>query len=262
MLVNRVILVSNNNPTYYQFWNNLSYTYKVKFGIEPTLVFFGQQNEITSLGLSEKYGKIIVQEKVNDVMDWQYTWALFYFTKFFPNDVCAVMGIDQIPMGTFFLKDCLENIQDDKYVMFIDDQYKLENKHPKKWDEGGFSPSAYHISKGTTFEEIFCFEKTFEEEIKKINGMNVPTMWGNKWGTDESYACLKLRTFKDRDRIKDLSKSADFLKRRIDCHRSIEVQYDLNLLKSNYYIECHSCRPYSKHKNYIDELFNNIPKFV
>ena len=121
MKVNRVILVSNNNRLYSDFWNKLSFTYKEKFGVNPTLVFFGSKEEIKLLNLSEKYGNIILEKKVDGVADWQYTWALFYYTKFYPDDTCIVMGIDQIPLGTYFLKDCIQDISDEKYVMLIDD---------------------------------------------------------------------------------------------------------------------------------------------
>ena len=65
MKVDRVILVSNNNRMYSDFWNNLSYTYKIKFGIQPTLVFFGTESEKEILGLSENYGNIIYEKKIN-----------------------------------------------------------------------------------------------------------------------------------------------------------------------------------------------------
>jgi hypothetical protein len=261
MKVERVILVSNNNPLYYDFWNNLSKTYKEKFNINPTLIFFGSEEDVKSANLSEEFGNIILEKEVNNVLPWQYTWALFYYTKFYKNEVCAVMGIDQIPLGTYFLKDSISQIDDENYVMLIDNQYTLERKYPTKWDEGGFSPSAYHIAKGNTFCEIFQFEDSFESEILKINSLNIKTMWGDKWGTDESYSCMKLNEFKATGRVSDLSLAQDFLNRRIDCHRHIEVPYNLNLLNANHYIECHACRPYSSHKNYLDNLFNNIPTF-
>lgn len=262
MKIDRVILVTNNDPLYYDFWEKLSYTYKEKFGIIPTLVFFGDKDELNSLNLSTEYGDILIQKKVPNIPYWQYTWALFYFTKFYPNETCIIMGIDQIPLGTFFLKDCIESVDENNYVMLIDDQYKFEKKYHLKWDEGGFSPSAYHIAKGKTFNEIFEFEETFELEIQKIHNLNIQTMWDEQWGTDEAYSCKKLKNFKDRSRISDLSKTNDFLSRRIDCHRNFEIPYSLDSLNKNIYIECHSCRPYKSHKNYLDNLFNNIPKFI
>jgi len=262
MKVDRVILSSNNNPLYYEFWNNISKTYKEKFGVHPTLIFFGSESDLSNANLSEEFGNIILQKEITDASIWQFTWSLFYFTKFFKDDVCAIMGIDQIPLGTYFLKDCIEKISDNNYVMLIDDQYTLENKYPRKWDEGGFSPSAYHIAKGQTFSDVFNFENTFDDEIKKLNNMDIKTMWGDKWGLDEAYSSLKLSEFKNTGRVSDLSLSKDFLTRRIDCHRNYEVNYDLSKLNSNFFIECHACRPYNNHKTYLDNMFNNIPKFI
>jgi hypothetical protein len=262
MNINRVLLVSDNNSLYYDFWNNISYTYSEKFGITPTLIFFGTFSEFKKTNLSDKYGEIKLENPIHNIEKWQYTWALFYFTKLYSNDISIIMGIDQIPLGTFFLKDLINEIDNDKYIMLIDDQYTLERKCLQKWDEGGYSPSAYHIAKGKTYEEIYEFEKTFEKEILKINSLELKTMWDNKWGYDEAYSCKKLRDYKDRGRIIDMSKSDFFLSKRIDCHRNFEVSYDLNMLINNEYIECHSCRPYSNHKEYLDKLFNSIPKYI
>ena len=68
MKVDRVILVTNNNSLYYDFWNNLSFTYKEKFGITPTLVFFGEKEELDSTNLSQEYGEIILQKKIGKLV--------------------------------------------------------------------------------------------------------------------------------------------------------------------------------------------------
>ena len=83
MKVDRVILASNNNPLYYEFWNNISKTYKEKFGIHPTLIFFGGESDLKNANLSEEFGNIILQKEIGGVSIWQFTWALFYFTKFY-----------------------------------------------------------------------------------------------------------------------------------------------------------------------------------
>jgi hypothetical protein len=262
MKIDRVILTSNTDKTYYEFWNQLSYTYKEKFGITPTLVFFGTEEEFTNLGLSKKYGDVFFEQSINDVGNWQYTWALFYYTKFFPNETCVLMGIDQIPLGTYFIRDIIENVNENNYVMLTDDHYVKTNQTAHDWSLGGFSPSAYHISKGSVFNEIYKFEDLFESEILKIKNLNVKTMWENGWGTDEGYSSSVLYNYEKKEIIKCFSKSEELVRRRIECFRSYEPNYDINLLQNNHYIECHSCRPYSNHKNYLDTLFNNIPKYI
>jgi hypothetical protein len=262
MKIDRVILSTNNNPTYYQFWNPLSKLYKENFGIKPTLIFIGSEKELEGLELSKDYGDILRQDIVESKdVSWTTTWALFYFTKFFPNDVCLINGIDQIPMGSKFLIDYIKDIKDEKYVMLIDDAYKILN-NKNDWSEGGHSPSAYHIAKGELFNKVYSFEKTFQEEIKKIENINLNSMWGI-WGMDEAYSSQVLYKKKGEVEIECLSKFQEILDgARVECNRTHETKYSLEKLQNNYYIECHSCRPYSNHKKYLDDIFNNVPKFV
>jgi hypothetical protein len=262
MKIDRVILSTNNNPTYYQFWNPLSKVYKENFGITPTLIFLGSEKELEGLPLSREFGDIIRQDIVpSKDVSWTTTWALFYFTKNFPNEVCLINGIDQIPMGSKFLIDYIKEINENKYVMLIDDAYKLMMGR-KDWSEGGHSPSAYHIAKGETFNKVYSFEDTFEDEIKKIESIKLDSMWGT-WGMDEAYSSQVLYNKKNEVEIECLSKFGEILNGgRIDCHRSLEVPFNLDTLKNNGYIECHSCRPYLNHKKYLDSIFDNVPKFV
>lgn len=262
MKIDRVILSTNNNPTYYQFWNPLSKLYKENFGIIPTLIFIGSESELESTSLSREYGDIIRQDIVpSKDVSWTTTWALFYFTKKFPNDICLINGIDQIPMGSKFLIDYIKEINNDKYVMLIDNAYKIMNNR-NDWSEGGHSPSAYHIAKGELFNKVYSFEETFADEIKKIESLSLDSMWGT-WGMDEAYSSQILYSKKEEIEIECLSKFGEILfGGRIDCHRSHEVPFSLDKLKNNEYIECHSCRPYLAHKNYLDSIFDNVPKFV
>jgi hypothetical protein len=225
-------------------------------------VFFGTEDEFNNLGLSKEYGEVFFEKPIQSVGNWQYTWALFYYTKFFPNETCVLMGIDQIPLGSYFLKDIIENVNENDYVMLIDDAYITLGETDKDWSSDGFSPSAYHISKGFVFNEIYKFEESFESEILKIKNLNVKTMWGNSWGTDEGYSSSVLYNYEKKEKINCLSQFKELMLKRIDCGRDHEIPYNVDLLKNDHYIECHSCRPYSSHKNYLDTMFNNIPKYI
>jgi UDP-2-acetamido-3-amino-2,3-dideoxy-glucuronate N-acetyltransferase len=259
MKIDRVILSTNFNSLYYDFWNNLSKLYKLKYDIIPTLIFLGTDEELKLANLSTEYGDIIRVDYPNGKDVWVCTWALFYYTKYFINDICLIMGIDQIPMGTYFIKDIISEYEDDAYIMLIDDAYKITS-NVKKWDEGGYSPSAYHIAKGSTFRNIYKFDDNFEKEIDKIESMNLKNLFGDGlWGLDETYTSKILRESIIKYKIIGLSKFDEILKgKRLDCHRSNEPNYNLEQLNNNYYIECHSCRPYKDHKEYLDNLFYNI----
>lgn len=257
MKIDRVILTSNNHPNYYHFWNIVSKIYKENFNIIPTLIWFGKEEEFNDLDLDKTYGEVIFQDPhPNYQVGWQTTWGLFYFTKFFEDEVCLTMGIDQIPLSNFFVKDLIENIDSEKYVTLIDDAY---NTH---WTlDNGVSPSAYHIGKGKTFNKIYNFEDDFFSEVEKVYKTK-DAFWStgeDKWGIDESYSSKKMRNYENRNEIISLSKFKLLQQKRIDCYRNLEPKYDLNLLANGFYSEIHLCRPYTNHKEYIDNLTNKIP---
>jgi hypothetical protein len=254
MKIDKVILSTNNNKTYTGFWNQLSKLYKLKFGIHPVLIFMGTKEELDNSELSSEYGQIIQQDLVDSKLtSWTTTWSLFYFTKLFPDDICLTMGIDQIPMGDKFLKTYISEFDDDKYIMIIDDAYKIIGG-TKSWSDDGIAPSAYHIAKGSTFDEIYKFESSFEDEIKKIENKYEVT-----WGLDEIYSSRILKNFNNKNRIITLSKFNELSSGgRLECYRTEETSYDLDKLSNNGYIECHSCRPYENHKVYLDKLFDDI----
>lgn len=264
MKIDRVILSTNNNRTYYEFWNPLSKLYKENFGITPTLIFLGSENELNSLSLSDEYGTIIRQDIVDTVdFAWATTWALFYYTKYFPNEVCLINGIDQIPLGSKFIIDFIKDVEDESYLMLIDDAYKLSRDTKILSRSNNFYPSAYHIAKGSTFSEMYEFENDFQSEIKKIEDLKMKTLWDTTWGLDEAYSSKVLIDNVKNMNIVKLSKFGEILNGgRVECHRYMEIPYDINNLRNNGYIECHACRPFSEHSDYLNKMINNVPKFI
>jgi len=269
MRIDRVILSSNDNINYYPFWNPLSKVYKENFNIQPTLIWFGIEEDIDRLGLSREYGDIIIQEpNPKYQIGWQTTWGCFYYTKFFPNEVCTTMGIDQVPLSDIFLKQMISDATDDEYVTLIDDAY-----NPIYWaNPNGTSPSAYHIAKGIIFNNIYQFEPDFLSEVDKLYNTKVErdydpndAFWASgegKWGMDESYTSKKLRDYRDSGgKIHCYSSFKKLAERRIECYRVIETPYDDEKLTTGYYSESHLCRPYTNHVDYISRMISLIPKY-
>jgi hypothetical protein len=256
MKVDRVILASNNNPTYYHFWNPLSKVYNEKFGINPTLLWVGEESEIESLGLSNEYGDIItVQAHPDYHIPWQTTWGMFWVTQFYPDDTCLIIGIDQVPLSNLFL-NMVSPFSDDSYAMLIADAYR-----PNHWSiEGSASPSSYHIAKGSTFQKIYNFDSDFKSEMTKVHDSGIKGFWedtAGRWGIDETYSSAKLRATDVP--IHSLDNFTLLCERRIECERHKETPYNLDLLRSGWYSESHLCRPFTNHVEYITNLFNNIP---
>ena len=257
MKIDRVILASNNNPMYYEFWEPLSKVYREKLGIKPTLVWIGTEDEVSKLGLK---GEIIVIEPHPSYhIPWQTTWALFYCAARYFNDTSLIIGIDQIPLSGMFIRDMLEYVNPDAYVQMIDDAYL-----PNHWSlPNGSSPSSYHIAKGYVFNKVYGFEDKFQKEIEKVANSGIQALWENtegRWGIDESYSCHKIREYwSNGGAVHTFGAFRKLEQNRIECCRNQEPPYDMNRLRTGGYSESHLCRPYSNHKAYIDGILANIP---
>lgn len=263
MKVTRVLLAATDNPIYYQFWNPVSRVYAEKFGIKPTLIWIGKAEDIDRLELRSDHGNIIVQEPDPRFdIGWQSAWSIFYFMKLYPDDVFCTMGIDQVPLSPILIRDIPNNVSDDAYLMLADDAYM-----PSHWiKQGGTSPTSFHIVKGSIACKVYGFEETFKSEIEKIESSGIRAYYhegGANWGLDESYSSHKLREYaKKIGNVISKNIFSTICARRIECCRTQETPYDMNLLTQNWYGDAHLCRPFSDHKNYIETLFDNIPKSI
>lgn len=255
MKVDRVILASDFNPLYYGFWNPLSKVYHDKFGIRATLMWFGSYDELKQAGISREYGDVIfIKHNEKYHLPWQTTWSLFWGTKQFLNDTCLIMGIDQVPLSGMFIKDMIKDIEG--YAILLAEAYG------NKWsNDGGASPSSYHIAKGSVFNDVYQFEDTFEAETEKVYNSGIQALWEStegKWGIDESYSCHKLRQYTGQIHSFDNFRLLE--QNRIECCRNQEPEYDTVRLLAGGYSEAHLCRPYETHKQYIDNLYEQIPR--
>ena len=253
MKINRVILASDANPLYCDFWNPLSKVWKTKFGIEPTLVWLGNKEDLDKYNISNEFGEIcLVFPHPNYLIPFQTTWALFWATQFYPEDTSIIMGIDQVPLSRLFL-DMVSEIPENDYAMLISDAY-----NPHNWTHTA-SPSSYHVAKGSTYNKVHNFDESFHAEIEKVANSGIKGFWEEgegRWGVDESYSCHNLRNTDVN--IHALNNFSLLCERRIECERHKEPEYDLQKLKDGWYSESHLCRPYSNHKQWIDNLFNNV----
>jgi len=259
MKVDRVILSTTNNPLYYDFWNPLSKVFKEKFGISPTLVWLGTEDEYKASPLNDTYGDVyILEPNPNYGLAMQSTWALYWMTQHFPDDVCFIQGIDEVPLSMMFLGDKIAEYSNDDYVMLIADAYL-----PHHWTKDqSASPSGQHVAKGSTFDKIYKFEDNFKDEIDKVCGAGVRAFWedtAGRWGLDETYFSLRLREYEDESIIKSLDNFGLMVQRRIECERYKQPEYNIDLLNQGWYSQGHLCRPFANHVEWLTKLYNDIP---
>jgi hypothetical protein len=272
MKIDRVILTLNNNKTYTPFWNIVAPIWKNIFNITPTLIFNGTQEEFDSNNFDLSFGDYIILNSIPEVSepnpDWSVTWSLFWGASQYPDDVCLLSGIDQIPIGNFFFKEILK-YDNDKFIIGFSDAYANYNIHTLGYfntQTNVLYPSSHLVGKGKKFKEIYQILDDWEKEIVKVFNTKDRYYLKNNfypnrlWGIDECYSSEMISIFDKQDDIIHLGIFWDYWhKNRIDLSGKINDNFDINLVQSGYYSEL-TCKGIEKYKNEIEMIINNLNK--
>jgi hypothetical protein len=256
MKVDRVIFAVNSNPLYADFWNKFSPVWKKKFGITPTLIFLGTNEELQAAKLSTEFGEIIRVDPVPSVilnrgMDWSVTWAFMWAPCLFPDEVCMTSGIDQLPLSDMFFR-MIEDVTDDAYVIGFSGAYTGDpNLHP----------SSHHVAMGSTFIEMYKLLPYWPAEVVRIfeERHKYPHLArSHYWGLDEAYSSDVLNEFEDQGRVVKLDMfHQKWAPNRIA--RGINnMRYHVGPLRDGHYSELHSPRPYRDYSGWIDKVIEFI----
>lgn len=238
MNIDYAIVSSDTNPMYYDFWPIVRKLWSSHIGIKPIFVYFSDKNSV------EEYEDCIIHEyKPIDGVDtgFQSQLVRMFITKFYPEHVCLTSDIDMLPLSKEYFNTITLEYDENDMVILSADAYPNINRYP----------ICYNAAKGNTFNEILDLNCTFEEYVKRLSSYN----WG--WDTDELYFGMKVNEFKYQNRIKKLNRgwSLGIANSRID---RVRWGYVKNKLQKGDYIDSHSLRPYSKHKELINKLILDI----
>ena len=246
----KVLMSCDDNPYYYEFWNDVSNLWNKSFNFEPVL-FYISDNE--NKFLSEESGKIIRIPKVKNIpVHLQAQTARIYYTNMFKDDICLLSDIDIIPISKAFfnIEEIFKKVNNDEF-------YHL---NPIKREFGQF-PMCYYVAHGRTYEKMFK-NYTWEQFLNKIIdydfnakklGFVLPNHLTDKqlWFSDE----LFLSTEISKNNIKvNLNNNIIFPNQRLD--REQILSNNVNLV--NNYIDCHMPRPFSLYEKQINYLIYKI----
>lgn len=246
MKIDYVILSSDNNPLYIDFWPIVSKIWKEKFNITPILALI-DNDDILLDKIDKTYGDVYKFDIIDDVPIYlQCLWIRYWITSKFKNSVCMISDIDMIPLSKYYFIDSISEIDNNDYV----------HLNPC-YDSYGTLPSCYHIGKGSLLKEIWKLDDKWEDSIKRLNNLNLGRSPDNlvdkiKWFSDEKYSSDLIFEWR-----KTNINRVNFIKRedmrRIDRYY---WSYDKELVKSGYYYDSHCVRPYTIYKSEIDKLIN------
>jgi hypothetical protein len=271
MKIDRVILVVDTNPTYTIYWNIVSQVWLKKFNIKPTLLFYGTEEEFKQNNFIVDNLDYKILNPIPDISNpnpnWVVTWALFWGATQYPDDVCMLSGIDQIPISTFFFEEISE-YNDNHFVVGFSDAYKNYTKDTLGYfntQNGVMYPSSHLVGKGKMFKKIFEIDEIYENEMRKVFDSKHRYHLNNKfygdsklWGLDECYASEKIASYPNQSEIKHLEIFWDYWHpRRIDLNGNINSDFNVDLLKEGYYSEL-TCKGYETYREKINLVLDNL----
>lgn len=262
LCVDRCILVLNNNPMYIDFWNYSSKFWKTKYGIIPTLFFYGDQ---VPKELSKEFGEIyqlpfIKEATVNPNRDWVCTWGLFYGASQFPEDICMLCGLDQLPLSDKFFKDIEQYDFDKDYVIGIGDAYTRGSHYD-------WYPSSHHVAKGKIYKKALKLNESWREQVLKVFDKrgDYGEMYGGSdfWGLEELHSTYLLKQYKY-SIVHNGFFDGGLNENRFDTRGDSSItNINVSKLKSGGYSEVCLPRPMgNKTKDFVDFLYDNSPSYV
>lgn len=222
----------NSNPMYLDFWPVVSRVWKLKFNIDPILIYVDEKD----LNIDESFGKVIKLTPIKGISSIpQSQFARLWYLQFLFENICITSDIDMIPLSPWFFKTQLKNIDSSKYILMSADDKGMN--------------ICYNVASGNKFKEMLELSESWEDQISILNSPFYQKNNEILWASDEIYLEEKL---KNKSYMRLIGHGANS---RID--RS-NWNYDISKLKLGMYYDCHSLRPYNQYKNQIDNLINNI----
>jgi hypothetical protein len=244
MIPQKVALSCNVNPYYLEFWEPVSRLWREKIGLEPVLFFVGDDKSLPPPG----HGTVVHVPRVEGVPEHtQAQWARFFFTQSDPDAVWITSDIDMFPLSKTYFLDAPRPYADDCFVSLNSDMKDL-------------FPVCYNVASGRVFAEVLELESTFAESVRAlaaatstyahvVNGQEL-----QNWGADEEYSSRKIGRFRARHphrNIQLLRPGGFHNGRRID---RVRWGYVEKAVTHDWYIDCHSLRPYAEHRDEIEAL--------
>lgn len=241
MKIDYVLIGSDLNPMYLDFWPIVSRIWREVFRMTPVLGLICDEDSDfydDGCGLVKRFKAI---EGISTALQSQI--VRLYMPKLLKGNI-LLSDIDMAPLSKdYFIEDVKEFDQNKFYVFSSDNPECLANFE---------YPMCYNLGHSSSYEKIFDLDKSWETFANELNAMNMG------WGTDQRFLFKKLNEYE-----KENPNSVVLMKRgwqgpakgRID---RLGWGYNSILVKQGHYIDAHLLRPYSLYKPIVDDLVSNI----
>ena len=258
MEIKSVILSSDSNPRYIDFWPMVSRQWN-KIGIKPVLCYLRAANDHRHI--SREYGEVSDYDLIEGVpTSLQGQLLRIFHASTCGKDGVIISDIDLLPTpipentDRSLYQSWVEDIDDNKYVyagIGIDKYQRYSMLH--------------HIAKGSVFKKILDIHGTWKEFASSIFELSCNEDWVKQtktlgirvnnlpWVMDEAWSTRKMIEYPDQSIFHHVTTTNESV-----IHRTA-WGYDADLLKQGYYTRIGPPRPYKKYRRLCEAIVHQQP---
>ena len=243
----KVIMSCDDNPYYLDFWPLVAKVWRERIGYEPVLVHVGD-SEVTS-----EYGQVVNIKPLQDYkIHTQAQLARLWYPQFESDVLWITSDIDMFPISRTYWKQSIHG------------DYEWCNLNTNLRN---YFPLCYNVATGENFKKILDTEESFSDFMEDVTSSfnektkHTPENWNGEpmesWGLDEQFVSMVVSSYRDGGGkvYQPLRPDGFHSGRRLD---RINWKPEVDKITNDWYVDCHSLRPYNYHKIEIDTLMKML----
>ncbi|OUU28807.1 MAG: hypothetical protein CBC04_00685 [Verrucomicrobia bacterium TMED44] len=245
MKIDTVILSSNDNPDYIQFWPIVSEAWTL-MGIEPILIYTGEQKLKLKGNVISFYSKNMNSSFVSQNIRILYPSLL-------DGKTCIVSDIDNLPLSKNYFINSVVDFDSNSFIIYRPDACP-PNMISMMWN----------AANSNTWKEIFSIdsEKNIEKILKKWYTKKY-TVEGAAWYTDQ----IKLRKYVNKFAKKNKSRIVELNDDELGFYRfnRNRLEKHLNMINESpnlKFTDFHMPRPFNEYDELINKVFEYHKKYI
>jgi len=270
--LDRVIFCWDGHPQFIGMWELVSAAWN-RLGVESTIFLSGGMRWGLSAikNLSGDTRRLVPPGGSGQWRDWQTTMALLWGACQFPGETVMTSGLDQFPLSRRF-QTALADEPDDAVVVGF--------AGARSYTDHGtafgcrYYPSAYVAARSDLWRRVIQPQEDFADFVRWATTTGWQAMWmagRDLWGMDEAVLSHRIKEAQSangrvrswlRLRLFSTEFFDDWRSRRVERGDPRVTDYDLDLLRQEYFSEMHLNRPLTDSDRQFAEAFLALPEVM
>lgn len=240
MRISRAVVSSDSNRDYIEFWPIVARTWSL-LGVTPTLVFTGEDDSMVDYSV----GDVVRVPGIRGVPSaFAAQCARLLAPALYPDDVCLISDIDDLPLSIDFFQSPIASLADDLFVIY----------------RSGACPDSqiaicWNAALGSTWGEIFAIGN-MDDLVRTLIDWN-PDVYRHTregWFTDQ----VMLRRYVERFRENNAARVIELDDPQTGFNRLDKLTdnqvHSTTFELGKFYSDFHMPRPYSEYKAFINAI--------